>query len=128
MDHTLEASFAPASSAGQQVLLDQDFEEGTLPSQGWTVQTTDTGSKYYTWYVSKYTNLNGSYAARVDCDLYDEDTWTGGVRQDEYLISPVVALPDATATLTFDYAFGRSALFAGRMAFTLEASTDGGAT
>ena len=128
VDHTLEASFAPASSAGQQVLLDQDFEEGTLPSQGWTVQTTDTGSKYYTWYVSKYTNLNGSYAARVDCDLYDEDTWTGGVRQDEYLISPVVALPDATATLTFDYAFGRSALFAGRMAFTLEASTDGGAT
>ncbi len=78
--------------------------------------------------MSKYTNLNGSYAARVDCDLYDEDTWTGGVRQDEYLISPVVALPDATATLTFDYAFGRSALFAGRMAFTLEASTDGGAT
>ena len=128
VDHTIAASFVPASAAGQQTLLDQDFEHGVLPDKGWTVKTTDTGAKYYTWYVSKYTHLNGSYAARVDCDLYDEDTWSGGAKQDEYLISPSVELPNDAATLTFDYAFGRSALFGGRMSFAVEVSTDGGNT
>ena len=128
VDHTISATFAPVSTTGERVLLEQDFQEGTLPSKGWTVQSTNTGSKYYTWYVSKYANLNGSYAARVDCDEYDEDTWTGGAKQEEYLVSPTVDLTDIPGTLTFDYAFDRTALFYGRMVFTVEASTDGGST
>ena len=37
-------------------------------------------------------------------------------------------MTDIPGTLTFDYAFDRTALFYGRMVFTVEASTDGGST
>ena len=48
--------------------------------------------------------------------------------QDEYLISPVVALTGKTPTLTFDYLLFRYAVLSGFCTITVEASTDGGQT
>ena len=62
----------------------------------------------------------------MDGDNYD-DTDVGD-KQDELLISPVVDLTGKAATLSFNYGFVRTALYGGKMTFTLEASTDGGKT
>ena len=51
-----------------------------------------------------------------------------GDKQDELLISPVVDLTGKAATLSFNYGFERTALYGGKMTFTVEASTDGGKT
>ena len=62
----------------------------------------------------------------MDGDNYD-DTDVGD-KQDELLISPVVDLTGKAATLSFNYGFVRTALYGGKMTFTLEATTDGGRT
>ena len=62
----------------------------------------------------------------MDADDYDETE--AGDKQDELLISPVVDLTGKAATLSFNYGFTRTALYNGKMTFTVEASTDGGKT
>ena len=50
------------------------------------------------------------------------------MKQDEYLISPVVDLTGLNPLLTFDYAFFRYGIMNGYMTLTVEVSTDGGNT
>ena len=122
--------------------FDNDFESETFPGHGWTVKGTRTDSPY-TWYKGTNTKLNSTKQARIDMDYY-EDTWgdwsVGGIRkpllpmaggsdklQDEYLISPVVALTGKTPTLNFDYLLFKYVI--GRYcSVTVEATTDGGRT
>lgn len=62
----------------------------------------------------------------MDPDEYDEDSYSGGAKQDEWLISPVVDLTGKDATLHFVYGFATSPLYNGKMTYTAEATTDGG--
>ena len=131
-DHTIDATFRIAQAGGEVALFDNDFNStDSFPGQGWTVKTTDTGSKFYTWYQGRNTNLSTDPTdkqALIDWDEYDEDSLSGGAKQDEYLVSPVVDLTGKDATLTFNYLFGRYSLFNGAMKLTVEATKDGGAT
>ena len=110
-------------------IFNNDFNADDFPGQGWTVQKTNGTGKYYNWYQGRNTNVSTGpedKQAIVDGDNYD-DTDVGD-KQDELLISPVVDLTGKAATLSFNYGFVRTALYGGKMTFTLEASTDGGKT
>ena len=125
-NHTIAAVFAKTAS---DVQFDNDFESETFPGHGWTVQKTNGTGKYYNWYQGRNTNVSTGpedKQAIVDGDNYD-DTDVGD-KQDELLISPVVDLTGKAATLSFNYGFVRTALYGGKMTFTLEATTDGGRT
>lgn len=120
-NHTVAATFRPVGS----VMFDNDFENDAFPGRGWSVKTTNAD---YTWTSGQMTQLNGSKVAKVNYDAYDADTWTGGAKQDEYLISPAVDLTGKNPIVKFDYAFGRYEVFYGGLHFTVEASTDSGST
>ena len=129
VDHTISATFQKAQQSGDVAIFNNDFNADDFPGQGWTVQKTNGTGKYYNWYQGRNTNVSTGpedKQAIVDGDNYD-DTDVGD-RQDELLISPVVDLTGKAATLSFNYGFVRTALYGGKMTFTLEASTDGGKT
>ena len=129
MDHTISATFQKAQPSGDVAIFNNDFNADDFPGQGWTVQKTNGTGKYYNWYQGRNTNVSTGpedKQAIVDGDNYD-DTDVGD-KQDELLISPVVDLTGKAATLSFNYGFVRTALYGGKMTFTLEASTDGGKT
>ncbi len=136
-NHTIEAKFAKAAAK-----FDNDFESDPFPGNGWTVKSTNTSTKFYTWYQGTQTNLNSTKQARVDLDYYD-DPWgdwsangadgdaqpmTNGAKQDELLISPAVDLTGKSATVSFDYLLHRYTILNKYAYFTFEASTDGGNT
>ena len=129
VDHTISATFQKAQPSGDVAIFNNDFNADDFPGQGWTVQKTNGTGKYYNWYQGRNTNVSTGpedKQAIVDGDNYD-DTDVGD-KQDELLISPVVDLTGKAATLSFNYGFVRTALYGGKMTFTLEASTDGGKT
>ncbi len=129
VDHTISATFQKAQPSGDVAIFNNDFNAEDFPGQGWTVQKTNGTGKYYNWYQGRNTNVSTGpedKQAIVDGDNYD-DTDVGD-KQDELLISPVVDLTGKAATLSFNYGFVRTALYGGKMTFTLEASTDGGKT
>lgn len=134
-DHTITASFRQAES-GERILYANDFESDTFPGEGWSVKTTNTDARYYTWYSGKLTNIgNSTKIAKVDFDEYEDSGWGQGAekqdmgrKQDEYLITPSADLTGLEPTLQFDYGFGRYSVFAGVSKLTVEASTDGGET
>ena len=136
-NHTIEAKFAKAAAK-----FDNDFESDDFPGNGWTVKSTNTSAKFYTWYQGTQRNLNDTKQARVDLDYYD-DPWgdwsangadgdaqpmTNGAKQDELLISPAVDLTGKSATVSFDYLLHRYTILNKYAYFTFEASTDGGNT
>ncbi len=136
-NHTIEAKFAKAAAK-----FDNDFESDDFPGNGWTVKSTNTSAKSYTWYQETQRNLNDTKQARVDLDYYD-DPWgdwsangadgdaqpmTNGAKQDELLISPAVDLTGKSATVSFDYLLHRYTILNKYAYFTFEASTDGGNT
>ena len=131
VDHTISATFQKAQQSGDVAIFNNDFNADDFPGQGWTTQNTNRGGKYFNWHQGRNTIMSTGTEdkqAMVDPDEYDEDENTGGDKQDELLISPVVDLTGKAATLSFDYGFARSALYSGKMTFTAEASTDGGKT
>ena len=131
VDHTISATFQKAQPSGDVAIFNNDFNADDFPGQGWTTQNTNRGGKYFNWHQGRNTIMSTGAEdkqAMVDPDEYDEDEYTGGDKQDELLISPVVDLTGKAATLSFDYGFARSALYSGKMTFTAEASTDGGKT
>ena len=131
VDHTISATFQKAQPSGDVAIFNNDFNADDFPGQGWTTQNTNRGGKYFNWNQGRNTIMSTGTEdkqAMVDPDEYDEDENTGGDKQDELLISPVVDLTGKAATLSFDYGFARSALYSGKMTFTAEASTDGGKT
>ena len=136
-NHTIEAKFAKAAAK-----FDNDFESDDFPGNGWTVKSTNTSAKSYSWYQETQRNLNDTKQARVDLDYYD-DPWgdwsangadgdaqpmTNGAKQDELLISPAVDLTGKSATVSFDYLLHRYTILNKYAYFTFEASTDGGNT
>ena len=129
VDHTISATFKVAAAAGEETVFANDFDESLL-GQGWTVKKTNSSC---TWkqmkvtYISPTTDKTNKQAG-VDVDEYDEDSYSGGAKQDEWLISPVVDLTGKDATLHFVYGFERSKLYSGAMSYTAEATTDGGKT
>ena len=93
------------------------------------MKNTNGTGKYYNWHQARNTLVStgtDDKQAIVDADDY-YDTEVGD-KQDELLISPVVDLTGKAATLSFNYGFERTALYGGKMTFTVEASTDGGKT
>ena len=128
-DHTISATFQKAQAGGEIAIFNNDFDGAAFPGQGWTVKNTNGNGKYYNWHQSRNTLVStgtDDKQAIVDADDYDETE--AGDKQDEYLISPVVDLTGKAATLSFNYGFERTALYNGKMTFTVEASTDGGKT
>ena len=128
-DHTIFATFQKAQAGGEIAIFNNDFDGAAFPGQGWTVKNTNGNGKYYNWHQSRNTLVStgtDDKQAIVDADDYDETE--AGDKQDEYLISPVVDLTGKAATLSFNYGFERTALYNGKMTFTVEASTDGGKT
>ena len=128
-DHTISATFQKAQAGGELVLFENDFDGAAFPGQGWTVKNTNGTGNYYNWHQSRNTLVStgaDDKQAIVDADDYDETE--AGDKQDELLISPVVDLTGKAATLSFNYGFERTALYSGKMTFTVEASTDGGKT
>ena len=128
-DHTISATFQKAQAGGEIAIFNNDFDGAAFPGQGWTVKNTNGNGKYYNWHQSRNTLVStgtDDKQAIVDADDYDETE--AGDKQDEYLISPVVDLTGKAATLSFNYGFERTALYNGKMTFTVEASTDGGQT
>ena len=130
VDHTISATFRRAVEGGELAIFNNDFNDTTaFPGQGWTVKNTNGTGKYYNWHQSRNTNVSTGLddkQAIVDPDEY-YDTAVGD-KQDEHLISPAVDLSGKEATLSFNYGFTRTALYNGKMTFTVEASTDGGKT
>ena len=127
-DHTISVTFKQAQTGGEIALFDNNFDAADFPGQGWTVKKTNSG---YSWHQARNTYVSTGTAdkqAIVDPDEYDDETYSGGAKQDELLISPVVDLTGKAAKLSFNYGFARSALYSGKMTFTVEASTDGGKT
>ena len=120
--HTIEARFK-VSSGKPGVIFEQDFEDESFPSRGWTVDSKADSSM--TWEKSTLSYLNKTNAAVVTNDYED---WSNAHKQDEYLISPAVDLSGKTAVLSFDYALGRYALQSGQINLTVVASTDNGET
>ncbi len=139
VDHTISATFKAPEADGETVLFENDFESDTFPGNGWSVKTTNTDSKFYTWYHGTLTKLNSTKHARLDLDYY-EDPWGGWSTdssmepmtndrlQDEYLISPAVDLTGLEPTLRFDYGFFRYGVTNGYLTLTVDVSTDGGST
>ena len=128
-DHTISATFQKAQAGGEIAIFNNDFDGAAFPGQGWTVKNTNGTGKYYNWHQSRNTLVStgaDDKQAIVDADDYDETE--AGDKQDELLISPVVDLTGKAATLSFNYGFTRTALYNGKMTFTVEASTDGGKT
>ena len=128
-DHTISATFQKAQAGGEIAIFNNDFDDAAFPGQGWTVKNTNGNGKYYNWHQSRNTLVStgtDDKQAIVDADDYDETEV--GDKQDELLISPVVDLTGKAATLSFNYGFERTALYGGKMTFTVEASTDGGKT
>ena len=128
-DHTISATFRKAQAGGEIAIFNNDFNGAAFPGQGWTVKNTNGTGKYYNWHQSRNTLVStgaDDKQAIVDADDYDETE--AGDKQDELLISPVVDLTGKAATLSFNYGFTRTALYNGKMTFTVEASTDGGKT
>ena len=128
-DHTISATFQKAQAGGEIAIFNNDFDGAAFPGQGWTVKNTNGTGKYYNWHQSRNTLVStgaDDKQAIVDADDYDETE--AGDKQDELLISPVVDLTGKAATLSFNYGFERTALYNGKMTFTVEASTDGGKT
>ena len=106
------------------MIFEQDFEDESFPSRGWTVASKADSSM--TWErKSTLSSLNKTNAAVVTNDYED---WSNAHKQDEYLISPAVDLSGKTAVLSFDYALGRYALQSGQINLTVVASTDNGET
>ena len=129
VDHTISATFKVAAAAGEETVFANDFDESLL-GEGWTVKKTNSS---YTWKQMKVTYISPAAdktnkQAGVDPDEYDEDSYSGGAKQDEWLISPVVDLTGKDATLHFVYGFATSPLYNGKMTYTAEATTDGGKT
>ena len=128
-DHTISATFQKAQAGGEIAIFNNDFDDAAFPGQGWTVKNTNGTGKYYNWHQARNTLVStgtDDKQAIVDADDY-YDTEVGD-KQDELLISPVVDLTGKAATLSFNYGFERTALYNGKMTFTVEASTDGGKT
>ncbi|MBD8988966.1 MAG: hypothetical protein EGR01_08160, partial [Clostridiales bacterium] len=128
-DHTISATFQKAQAGGEIAIFNNDFDDAAFPGQGWTVKNTNGNGKYYNWHQARNTLVStgtDDKQAIVDADDYDETE--AGDKQDELLISPVVDLTGKAATLSFNYGFERTALYNGKMTFTVEASTDGGKT
>ena len=128
-DHTISATFQKAQAGGEIAIFNNDFDDAAFPGQGWTVKNTNGTGKYYNWHQARNTLVStgtDDKQAIVDADDY-YDTEVGD-KQDELLISPVVDLTGKAATLSFNYGFERTALYGGKMTFTVEASTDGGKT
>ena len=128
-DHTISATFQKVQAGGEIAIFNNDFDDAAFPGQGWTVKNTNGTGKYYNWHQARNTLVStgtDDKQAIVDADDY-YDTEVGD-KQDELLISPVVDLTGKAATLSFNYGFERTALYNGKMTFTVEASTDGGKT
>ncbi len=128
-DHTISATFQKAQAGGEIAIFNNNFDDAAFPGQGWTVKNTNGNGKYYNWHQARNPLVStgtDDKQAIVDADDYDETE--AGDKQDELLISPMVDLTGKAATLSFNYGFERTALYGGKMTFTVEASTDGGKT
>ena len=127
-----------SSSGGESILLDENFDqyEGNLPT-GWEKTSTNTDAKY-TWQVKKSYNR---VLASCDADTYDDSdnnwgwsvnskdiTVKNGAKQDERLITPVLAMNGKTGAVTFQFSGNTSLLKNSKMTVTLEGSVDDGKT
>ena len=120
--HTIDASFK-VSSSEPGVLFENDFEDSSFPSRGWSVKSL--GSGHNTWSQGSFSNVSSTKVALV---VNEYEDWSNAPRQNELLISPKVDLTGISPILEFDYAFGRYDLFNGTISLTLEVSTDSGET
>ncbi|MGD9101598.1 MAG: choice-of-anchor J domain-containing protein, partial [Anaerolineae bacterium] len=77
------ALYAPSPNA---TLLDEGFEGGAVPPEGWTQVISNT---YETWHIRAGGAHDGSYTAEI---LYD-------YAQDEWLVGPEMVLTEATLSL-----------------------------
>lgn len=126
---TLLATFLGTTAFGQTILLDQNFESGSLPagwlrqqstpSRGWEFGTNTTLSSGYLNFPE-----HTKFAASND-DKYDNQATTANVADRDMLITPALDLSNlSSARLTFSVyhtgAYGSSAY--------VEVSTDGGST
>lgn len=74
--------------------LSEDFEGATFPSEGWTLESTNTA---FTWQLTTESAINGNQSIEVQ---FDEDL----VPQQELLISPSFTVP-TNGVLTFMASF-----------------------
>ena len=129
-----------SSSGGEEsTLLDENFDDcitsgysGNIPSD-WTQAKKNSG--IYTWRTYKTSDHITAYCTNDSTS--QSDGWGGdeewGAGQDEYLITPELDLSGKTANMTFQFSANRvnqiqETLSRSGTTFTLEASTDGGAT
>ncbi|RMD76396.1 MAG: hypothetical protein D6818_00300, partial [Bacteroidetes bacterium] len=119
-----------AGTLSAQVILDEDFEGGTMPS-GWTNQSlaTDGG-----WNIGTPSSLSSTYwpVPDVDAGTYIAATNDDNCNCDksaDYLVTPYLDFSDYTAVvLEFDYFFGGFTYQGATEQAFIEYSTDGGAT
>jgi len=108
-----------SGSGGGEVILAENFDGTVFPPNGWT-QAISNGAK--TWMKGNpednpFTNIDTSNVYSAICPWVAEN-------QDEWLKTPVVALPDEAILLEF-YA-GFSTAFLSNSTLKLNVSTDGG--
>jgi polyhydroxybutyrate depolymerase len=110
---------------GQNTLLSEDFENGTLPP-GWTQQTnatdggwllgTNTQLQSQYWDITDHGNIIATNDDECDCD-----------KSEDYLIMPPLNLATVSgAILQFENYFDGGSLFGGTEVATIEYSLDGG--
>ncbi|MDD5089001.1 MAG: choice-of-anchor J domain-containing protein, partial [bacterium] len=108
-----------------EVLVEENFESGTMPPTGWTRIIHNTHNSTYTWHSSDAVPFEGDYNAQV---LYAEDV----TLQDEWLVSPVLDLAAASGDVNVHFAWNSSYYWGvnpyDNYDLELRISTDGGTT
>lgn len=108
-----------------EILLEEDFEAGTMPPAGWARIVYNTHAPTYTWHSAVADPFEGVYNAQV---LYAEDLSL----QDEWLVSPALNLAAASGDVSVHFAWNSSYYWGvspyDNYDLELRISTDGGTT
>lgn len=108
-----------------EILVEEDFEAGTMPPGDWTLIINNTHAPTYTWHSAVADPFEGVYNAQV---LYAEDISP----QDEWLVSPALDLAAASGDVSVHFAWNSSYYWGvdpyDNYDLELRISTDGGTT
>ena len=115
------------TSLSQVILLDEDFQLGTLPT-GWSQTTnatdggwllgTNTSLQSVYWPIAPHGNFIATNDDECDCD-----------KSEDYLITPPIDLTGiSAAVMQFQNYFDGESMFGGTETATVEYSVDGGAS
>lgn len=115
------------TSSSQVILLDEDFQLGTLPT-GWSQTTnatdggwllgTNTSLQSVYWPIAPHGNFIATNDDECDCD-----------KSEDYLITPPIDLTGiSAAVMQFQNYFDGESMFGGTETATVEYSVDGGAS